>query len=120
MLLQHQNKSVYCISESDTNTHENEDKNGYNRLHSESYEETMLLDRAKSNHLSELNDETVHPEKTLPSMETQQLEKMVNEAFKQNTHSRTKSKCAVQITLQMVAAASMLLQGTWFVQVSFG
>ena len=116
-------QSNYVLNFSDqTNAKKCSDQNGaYTFLHGEEYEETVLLDKANDesdvieNNAS--NDIHKNVENGLLSPQLLLLEKRLMTNIKQIVNSQQTQKSSLQISLQMIVAAAILLQGTWFVQV---
>ena len=77
------------------------------------YEETILLDKTKpQENLAKEATNSIAQESPL-SLPINTLISQVLQAAKH----QDKDMSAVQLTLQMIVTASLLLQGTWFIQV---
>ena len=81
-----------------------ENANGYAPLLNDNCEETVLLDRLKKQEI------TPHEQDSNSTLQTANQFDHIPQSYHKDTTT-------VQFTLQMMVTASMLLQGTWFIQV---
>jgi len=87
-----------------------ENGNGYTQLLNDNSEETILLSEQTKEQENSANE---HPSNSMPQTFTiSQLEDKPPQS-----HKVQHSQSTVQFTLQMMVTASLLLQGTWFIQV---